>query len=144
MLWPSPAWSYKAIRTGHEVEAGQLATALETELAPSLVSREACGWRGRLYESTYLLMPTFPQAAHHFQELVFIIKVIFDVNKMPQLQKKLRTLQSQCKQSNGTPIIKKLIQITPKKQLNFLNIFIHPANKLKWLTRKNTNSEVWY
>lgn len=52
--------------------------------------------------------------ASHFQELVFIIKVIFDVNKMPQLQKKLRTLQSQCKQSNGTPIIKKLIQITPK------------------------------
>jgi hypothetical protein len=87
---------------------------------------------------------TKTKKASHFQELVFIIKVIFDVNKMPQLQKKLRTLQSQCKQSNGTPIIKKLIQITPKKQLNFLNIFIHPANKLKWLTRKNTNSEVWY
>ena len=52
--------------------------------------------------------------ASSFQELVFIIKVIFDVNKMPQLQKKLRTLQSQCKQSNGTPFIKKVIQITPK------------------------------
>ena len=52
--------------------------------------------------------------ASSFQELVFIIKVIFDVNKMPQLQKKLRTLQSQCKQSNGTPVIKKVIQITPK------------------------------
>lgn len=32
--------------------------------------------------------------ASSFQELVFIIKVIFDVNKMSQLQKKLRTLQS--------------------------------------------------
>lgn len=57
--------------------------------------------------------------ASHFQELVFIIKVIFDVNKMPQLQKKLRTLQSQCKQSNGTPIIKILIQITPKSNWIF-------------------------
>lgn len=51
--------------------------------------------------------------------------------------KKLHTLQSQCKQWNGTTIIKKLILTTPKKQLNILSIFIHPANKLtKWLTRK--------
>lgn len=62
---------------------------------------------GHLYTHTH-------KKASHFQELVFIIKVVFDVNKMPQLQKKLRTLQSQCKQSNGTPIIKILIQITPK------------------------------
>ena len=46
----------------------------------------------------------FSSLAHYlffilfFQELVFIINVIFDVNKMPQLQKKSHTLQSQCKQ----------------------------------------------
>ena len=46
----------------------------------------------------------FSSLAHYlffilfFQELVFIINIIFDVNKMPQLQKKSHTLQSQCKQ----------------------------------------------
>lgn len=64
---PHSLEDHKAIRTGCEVEAGRLATALEKELAPSLASREAVdegeGSQGRRYESTYLLMLTFPQAA---------------------------------------------------------------------------------
>lgn len=77
---------------------------------------------------------TKTKKASHFQELVFIIKVIFDVNKMPQLQKKLRTLQSQCKQSNGTPIIKKFK--LPQKATEFFKHLYTSSQQIKMVNKK--------
>lgn len=47
MFCPSPAWRDKAIRTGPEVKAEQLVTALEIELVPSLALQEGLWMEGK-------------------------------------------------------------------------------------------------
>lgn len=63
---PKPGGGHKAIRTRPEVKVGQLVTALEIELVPSLVLQEGLWMEEKLLRidsesTTYLPMPPSPR-----------------------------------------------------------------------------------